>query len=63
MTETRARQFADRARELRTAYFAGIGVPDPFRSAGGGASSAVAAGVVSWPTRNPRHRLVRRDGV
>lgn len=66
MTETRARQFADRARELRTAYFAGVGVIDPFKASGAGASSApgaAAAGVVSWPSRNPRHRLVQRGGL
>ncbi|MFT4243555.1 MAG: hypothetical protein QM569_14880 [Acidovorax sp.] len=64
MTETRARQFADRARELRTAYFAGVGVLDPFKSSGASsAPGAAAAGVVSWPSLNPRHRLVRRNGA
>lgn len=61
ITETRARQFADRARELRTAYFAGVGVVDPFKASGAASStSTAAAGVVSWPSRNPRHRLVGR---
>lgn len=64
MTETRAREFAARAKELRSAYYAGIGVPDPFTSAAGGSSgSTAAAGVVSWPSRNPRHRLVQRGGL
>ena len=64
MTETRAREFAARAKELRSAYYAGIGVSDPFTSATGGSSgSTAAAGVVSWPSRNPRHRLVQRGGL
>lgn len=61
MTESRARQFADRARELRTAYFAGVGLPDPFKAGtSSSAPGAAAAAVVSWPSRNPRHSLVRR---
>ena len=64
MTETRAREFAARAKEMRSAYYAGIGVSDPFTSATGGSSgSTAAAGVVSWPSRNPRHRLVQRGGL
>lgn len=63
MTETRARQFADRARELRSAYFAGVGVVDPFKPGASSAPGAAAAGVVSWPSRNPRHRLVQRGGL
>lgn len=58
MTETRAREFAARAKELRAAYYAGVGVADPFK-AGSTTLGGAAAGVVSWPSVNPRHRLVR----
>lgn len=65
MTETRAREFAARAKELRAAYYAGVGVPDPFKAAAGGGASgaAAAAGVATWPRRNPRFGLVRRGGL
>lgn len=65
MTETRAREFAARAKELRAAYYAGVGVPDPFKAASGGAASgaAAAAGVATWPRRNPRFGLARRGGL
>ncbi|PTT22690.1 hypothetical protein DBR12_03375 [Acidovorax sp. HMWF029] len=64
MTETRAREFAARAKELRSAYYAGVGIADPFAPASGSSSGATAAaGVVSWPSRNPRHRLVQRGGL
>lgn len=63
-TETRAREFAARAKELRSAYYVGVGLADPFKNSGagaaGGASGSAAAGVVSWPSNNPRHRLVHR---
>ena len=55
-TESRARNWAARARELRALYFAGVGVTDP---AQGGAPKPAAV-VVSWPARNPRHQLARR---
>lgn len=58
MTETRAREFAARATALRTAYFAGVGLPDPFKA--GADSGQAAAAVVRWPSINPRHKLVRR---
>lgn len=63
LTETRAREFAARAKELRSAYYIGIGLVDPFKSGGASASGSAAAGVVGWPSNNPRHRLVQRGGV
>lgn len=65
LTETRAREFAARAKELRSAYYIGIGLADPFKSGGASTSApgSAAAGVVSWPSNNPRHRLVQRGGV
>lgn len=65
MTETRAREFAARSKELRSAYYVGVGLADPFKATGGagGAPGSAAAGVVSWPSNNPRHRLVHRNGV
>jgi hypothetical protein len=64
MTETRAREFAARSKELRSAYYVGIGLTDPFKATGSGsAPGSAAAGVVSWPSRNPRHRLVQRGGL
>lgn len=64
MTETRAREFAARSKELRTAYYIGVGLADPFKASGGSsATGSAAAGVVSWPSNNPRHRLVHRNGV
>lgn len=63
VTETRAREFASRSRELRSAYYVGVGLADPYKAAGGsgGAPGSAAAGVVSWPSNNPRHRLVQRS--
>ncbi|MCB4362678.1 hypothetical protein KIH07_02970 [Hydrogenophaga taeniospiralis] len=64
MTETRAREFAARSKELRSAYYVGIGLTDPFKATGSAsAPGSAAAGVVSWPSRNPRHRLVQRGGL
>lgn len=64
MTETRAREFAARSKELRTAYYIAVGLADPFKASGGSsAAGSAAAGVVSWPSNNPRHRLVHRNGV
>lgn len=61
VTETRAREFAARSKELRTAYYIGVCLADPFKGSGGAsASGSAAAGVVSWPSNNPRHRLVQR---
>lgn len=61
VTETRAREFAARSKELRTAYYIGVGLADPFKTSGGSsAAGSAAAGVVSWPSNNPRHRLVHR---
>lgn len=61
VTETRAREFAARSKELRTAYYIGVGLADPFKASGGSsAAGSAAAGVVSWPSNNPRHRLVHR---
>ena len=61
VTETRAREFAARSKELRTAYYIGVGLADPFKASGGSsAPGSAAAGVVSWPSNNPRHRLVQR---
>lgn len=66
-TAERSRGFAARSAELRSAYFVGIGLADPYKSGGSGASNsapgAAAAAVVSWPSRNPRHRLVDRGGL
>jgi hypothetical protein len=60
-TESRSRNYASRAKDYRAAYFAGIGLVDPALQ-DAVAGSAVSA-VVSWPRRNPRHRLVHRGGV
>ncbi len=60
-TESRARNFAARARDYRAGYFAGIGKADP-QAGNGGTSSAEAAGaVVSWPSRS-RGSLTRMGG-
>lgn len=65
LTETRARAYAARAKEHRSAYYVGIGLADPFSAQGAAANNlpGAAAGVVSWPSNNPRHRLVQRGGV
>ena len=58
-TESRARDFAARAKEYRTAYFVGTGQVDPFaQAAAGGGTTSAASAVVSWPGR-PRNRLTR----
>lgn len=54
-TESRARNYAQRAKEYRAAYFAALGLSDPMLAtsggaAGGGAASA-AGTMVSWPGR------------
>lgn len=57
-TETRAREYASRAREYRSAYYAGVGLPDPFTRQGASAGSGVQAAAVvgHWPGRR-RHGL------
>lgn len=60
-TDSRARNYAARAREYRANYYAGIGKPDPAvlnsaQSAGSGAQPAAA--VRAWPGR-PRNSLTR----
>jgi hypothetical protein len=51
-TDTRARNYAARAKEYRAAYFAGIGRADPQSdSAAGGVTGAPAASVSSWEGR------------
>ena len=58
-TESRARDFAARAKEYRTAYFVGTDQVDPFaQAAAGGGTTSAASAVVSWPGR-PRNRLTR----
>ena len=61
LTETRARAYAARAREYRTAYYLGTGQVDPFAKQSGTASSGAvpAAAVGSWPKRHPRYDLTR----
>jgi hypothetical protein len=58
-TESRARNFAARAKEYRSAYYQGTSQADPFAPAGSPAGGqAAAAAVVSWPGRR-RHQLTR----
>jgi hypothetical protein len=58
-TESRARNYAARAKEYRAAYYQGTGQADPFAPAGAPAGGqAAAAAVVSWPGRR-RHQLTR----
>lgn len=59
-TETRARSYAARAKEYRSAYYAGTGQSDPFKQADLGGDLAPAAAVVSWPSRR---RSVFAGGV
>lgn len=56
-TESRAKDYAARAKEYRSAYFVGTGQPDPYAKphAGIGSGAAAAAAVGSWPGR-PRNR-------
>ena len=56
-TESRARNFALRARDVRAAYFAGIGKVDPLTDKGASMGNA-AASVSSWPGRR-RANLVQ----
>lgn len=60
-TDSRARNYAARAKEYRAAYFAGLGIADPQVSGAGGAGSFVgqpAASVTAWPGRS-RYSLTR----
>lgn len=58
-TESRARNYAARAKEYRAAYFAGVGRPDPEQQGGAqGSGQAGASAVISLPGR-PRNRLTR----
>ena len=61
-TESRSKAYALRAKEYRGAYFTGTGQVDPYSEAPGAGQQAAAA-VVSWPARNPRHRLVNRGAL
>ena len=61
--ESRATAFSKRAKEYRTAYFTGTGQVDPFNEKLPANGLTAAAGVVSWPRRNPRHSLVSRGGL
>jgi hypothetical protein len=60
-TESRARNYAARAKECRGMYFGTLGIADPQASAG--VPTKAAAGVTAWPKRNPRHQLVQRHGI
>ncbi len=61
-TETRAREYAARAKEYRAGYYVGIGLADPFKTGGAAAGAAsggqAAFAIGSWPGR-PRHSLTR----
>lgn len=57
-TESRARNFAFRAKDYRAAYYAGIGKADPQADKGGGAVGDAAASVSAWEGR-PRNSLTR----
>ena len=59
-TETRARAFASRAKEYRTAYYVGTGQADPFAKAAAtsGASVGAAFTVGAWPSS--RRNLLTR---
>jgi hypothetical protein len=60
-TETRAREYAARAKEYRAAYYADLGVADPAAQDGGssGGGTQAAGAVGSWPGR-ARHSLTPR---
>ncbi len=57
-TESRARNFAFRAKDYRAAYFAGIGKADPQGDKGGAAAGDPAASVSAWSGRG-RNSLTR----
>lgn len=59
-TETRAREYAARAMEYRSAYYVGTGQNDPFKSsASSGSGVAPAAAIGAWPARR-RAILIKR---
>lgn len=65
-TESRARNYAARAKDYRAAYFSGIGKADPQSAgsnggAGGGSSSEPAASVSSWAGR--KRNVIRTNDV
>lgn len=65
-TESRARNYAARAKDYRAAYYAGIGKADPQGAggnggAGGGSSSEPAASVSSWAGR--QRNVIRTNDV
>ncbi len=63
-TDSRARNYAMRAKEYRAAYFAALGLKDPMAASAGAGSSAgsqaaqAAGAVASWPRRS-RSSLVQ----
>ena len=60
-TDSRARNYAARAKELRATYYGAIGKPDPALQTSGqtaGSGATPAAAVASWEGR-PRNRLTR----
>lgn len=61
-TESRAREYAARAKEYRAAYYVGTGQADPYKTgAGAGNASGVApaAAIGAWPSRR-RAGLIER---
>jgi hypothetical protein len=59
-TESRARNFAARAKDYRAAYYAGIGKSDPQSDKNGGAMGEPAASVSAWEGRS-RNSLINRS--
>jgi hypothetical protein len=59
-TESRARNYAARAKEYRAAYYVGIDQIDPYLQGGAGGASSIpaVASVGSWPARQ-RYSLTR----
>lgn len=57
-TESRARNYAFRAKDYRAGYFAGIGKADPQADKGGTSGSDPSARVSAWPGRT-RNSLTR----
>jgi len=58
--DSRARNFAARARDYRAAYYVGIGKADPQSAAGQGAGADASGAVTSWPGRT-RGSLTRME--
>lgn len=63
-TESRARNYAARSKEYRAAYFANVGLVDPYLPGSAGGSSAIpaVASVGSWPGRQ-RYGLTRFNAL